>query len=258
MKKRVFIVLLVALALTIGSVLVGWATVPPPVANQQLGIDDGVFNNLATADCKACHEDTTPPIDTSYIANRHHLLAGQTIPPGSVVPVPDVNKDGNPDITYGCGNCHPDDPATPYIDFKIILNCLECHVQDAGVGSVHHIAAGGPAQSGVCTECHGDVVDDMGDGHNMPLYGKSLVTPKASGGLGPPNPIFTAVTRGACDYCHATGQRFGTCSLSGDPCSLPLMGADCSPAGQSCNVNPVGAHDPGNPGTDGATLTKVY
>jgi len=54
------------------------AVVPPPPANQDLGIFDGIFNNLTEAECRACHDDPNHPCSTSNV-DRHHLYYGQEI-----------------------------------------------------------------------------------------------------------------------------------------------------------------------------------
>jgi hypothetical protein len=57
---------------------------------------------------------------------------------------------------------------------------------------------------GDCTPCHGTLVDDIGDGHQIPVYAPSLVTPKPIGGDGGPlNSRGNGA--GACDYCHDSG-----------------------------------------------------
>ena len=55
------------------------ANVPAPPANQLLGIDDGIFNNLDEADCRVCHDDPAITGPTSNV-DRHHNLYGQPIP----------------------------------------------------------------------------------------------------------------------------------------------------------------------------------
>jgi hypothetical protein len=57
------------------------------------------------------------------------------------------------------------------------------------------------ASSGNCVACHGDIVDNMDDGHYIPSYPKSLVTPTADDGQGLPLNSRGAGA-GACDYCH--------------------------------------------------------
>jgi hypothetical protein len=309
------------MVLTIGFAMVSSADIPPPPVNQNLGIDDGVFNNLVEADCRFCHENADSPVNVEgrcsetgtvcfvdddctggtdvcvdvLIKDRHHILAltPENIPGASLIfngscvndptlacqsdadcvsvggvceaplafppysPVdPDRDNNAVKDTIYGCENCHPDDPATPIIDFIITRDCLECHVQIAGVGSVHHISATSPANDNRCFVCHGDLVNlspgycsegggitqgrcsvtattdclvdadcpageicvatltntcttdadcpggsnTCGDGHVIPTYDPSLVTPRPSNGFGPDNSYGNG--RGACDFCH--------------------------------------------------------
>jgi hypothetical protein len=241
-------------------------SVGPPPVNQNIGIDDGVFNNLVENDCRFCHEGDDPNINVEgrcsetgtlcfvdadctggtdvcvdvTIVDRHHILAltPENIPPTSLIfvgtcsvsgdfcradaecpsgetcdipraPVEtDRDNDGVNDTIYGCENCHPDDPATPVIEFTVTRDCLECHLQVAGEGSVHHLTATangddspiGDPNVGDCTPCHGTLVDDTGDGHVIPTYAPSLVTPRRSQGLGPDNSYGDG--RGACNFCH--------------------------------------------------------
>jgi hypothetical protein len=288
MSKKTVTLIVAVVALTLGFAMVSYANVPPPPVNQTAGIDDGIFNNLVADDCRFCHDLGNGPVDgvcsvsgtacsvdqndpqstcpngetclPILAKNRHHLLVDGLIVEGSLLnntdtmPPPnwtiDADNNGIDDTNYACENCHPDDPNTPIIEFPITRNCLVCHVQQPGVGSVHHIAESSPAQDQICTVCHGDLVDDTGDGHEIPEYDASLITPKTSQGNGPANPNFLVVNRGACDYCHATGNascvapdetRYGVC----------ITDADCNP-GDPC------VHDPEMPGTDDASGAMVY
>ena len=257
----------------------GWADIPAPPANQQMGIDDGIFNTFVEAECRLCHDDPDA-VDPTPNVTRHHLLYGNPIPQGecsvnrnaclsdadcdpnicsaspvescgvdsdcddfalgetcgevcigeTVVPNLDADKDGTPDINYGCLSCHEQDTSGGIITFLVERDCLECHVQIPGEASVHHLTAkargidsplGDPAV-GDCTPCHGTLVDDIGDGHVIPTYDPSLVTPSPSGGNGLPLNSEDNGS-GACNYCHSSG--------TGDP-----------------NI----------PGTDTATGTLVY
>ena len=188
----------------------GWADVPPPPANQIIGLTDGVFNNLDEAECRICHDDPDIAGDPDNVT-RHHLLYDQPIPPNSVVPVPDADGDGVPDTTYGCLNCHPEDSSGGVIEFIVIRDCLDCHIQIPGEASVHHLtdAAQGklpPGEDqgtlgvGDCVICHGSLVKDIGSA-TIPTYEPSLVTPATSGGEGAPDNIY-GNGAGACDYCH--------------------------------------------------------
>ncbi len=148
----------------------GWADVPPPPVNQTLGMPDVGFSNMAEADCRVCH--------SSGLVDEHHEEYGKTVDTsGSVtVPYPDTDGDGNDDTEYSCLSCHGD-------SFAVERDCLVCHTGD----SPHHDG------STDCQSCHGSIVDNAGDGHYIPTYAPSLVTPSPSGGPG------------ACDECHTAG-----------------------------------------------------
>ncbi len=162
----------------------------PPV-RQSIGIFDGDFSNLQEADCRLCHESSVDP--TSNV-DRHHLLYGQLIPEGSIVPDPDADNDSVPDVNYGCLNCHEQDTSGDIITFIVVRDCLECHQQ-----TPHHETE--QALAGDCVYCHGDIVDNMDDGHIVRAYEPTLVTPDPSGGGGEPfNNRGNGA--GACNYCH--------------------------------------------------------
>jgi hypothetical protein len=65
--------------------------------------------------------------------------------------------------------------------------------------SPHHQTA--EAQARHCKVCHGSVVSDYDDGHYIPTYTPSLVTPKRSDGDGLPL-NGNGNGAGACNYCH--------------------------------------------------------
>jgi hypothetical protein len=127
----------------------------------------------------------------------------------TVAPVIDADQDGINDTHYGCLNCHEYADVGGIITFLVERDCLQCHIQVPGEGSVHHLTptAQGPAPIGDpavgdCTPCHGTIVDDIGDGHVIPTYSPSLVTPAPSEDPAAP---------GGCNYCHDVG----TDTLSG-------------------------------------------
>ncbi|NIN34079.1 MAG: hypothetical protein GTO60_02790, partial [Gammaproteobacteria bacterium] len=150
----------------------------------------------------------------------------------SVVPYIDSNNDGVNDTLYDCLNCHALvwDPVTMTFQLEAFRDCTLCHIQIPGEGSVHHllsVAQGtdsplGDPDVGDCTPCHGSLVDDIGDGHTIPTYNPSLVTPSPSGGDGLPG----------------NGRFY--CSRSGDAC---VTAADClagtctGGGGEPCNVD---------------------
>lgn len=171
------------------------ADVPPPPVNQNMGIPDGVFNNLVEANCRACHEDTTI-VQPGTIPDRHHLLVGTTIPDPTAAPA------GVPGESYECLSCHQLvwDDATSSYNFISFRDCLGCHEQLAGEASVHHLTA--KAQQNDCKACHGPI-DNPDDGHYIPSYAPSLVTPNTGTGTG-------SNGEGGCAFCHDAGVDSAT------------------------------------------------
>ncbi len=172
---------------------------------------------LSDADCDAgiC-SDTSPESSCSADNDCPYAGLGETCGEvcigETVVPNLDADGDGTDDTAYGCLSCHEQSNEAGVINFLVERDCLQCHVQIAGEGSVHHLTPlaqgldspiGDPAV-GDCTPCHGTLVDDIGDGHTIPYYAPSMVTPKPSGGDGLPlNSRGNGA--GACDYCHDSG-----------------------------------------------------
>jgi hypothetical protein len=123
----------------------------PPVF-QTIGMLDTEAHLLTEADCRVCHNSGVP--------DRHHVLYDQGVAGSSVAPYPEYN---NGDL-YTCMSCHGD-------AFALVRDCLQCH----NTGSPHHTTQ--DAFDRHCTACHGDLVADFDDGHYIPSYGASLVTP---------------------------------------------------------------------------------
>lgn len=162
-KRILYGLTMLIVVLTIGVAL---AIVPPPPANQDLGIYDTLCVEFAEDDCRACHSSGVP--------DTHHMLV-QT--------------------SYGCTDCHqvmtnPDGST----GVGIIRNCVECHDT-----SPHHETQ--EAVDRHCSYCHGSFVDDYDDGHSIPTYAPSLITPDTS---------YTAIDNttgkkwGGCEACHET------------------------------------------------------
>ena len=257
MKRIALSVIVTLAAMSMLFVGVTRADVPAPPVNQDLGIWDGIFNNMDEDDCRACHDDPDFICSTSNV-DRHHLYYGQELKAGECsvnsntclsddncdpdiceingtscvddidcpdaglgetcgeicrgetsAPILDADGDGVDDTNYGCLNCHGYTEAGGIITFIVERNCLVCHIQVVGEGSVHHltdVAQGrdsplGDPDVGDCTPCHGTLVDDIGDSHLIPFYTPSLVTPVPSGGIGAPLNVY-GNGAGACDYCH--------------------------------------------------------
>ncbi len=127
-----------------------------PPTFQSIGLPDVLPGDMTEAECRVCH--------TSGVPDRHHALEGQPIPQDSLVPYPDADGDGNPDAIYSCLNCH--DP-----NMTVVRDCVVCH----NAGSPHHTNQ--LAVDLQCSACHGSLVEDWGDGHYVPTYPPSLVTP---------------------------------------------------------------------------------
>jgi hypothetical protein len=214
-----FVWLMVAVATTATFVAAAWADVPAPPVNQTLGFKDGTTNTQDASVCAGCH-----PGDQG---NRHHVLYGTALPsaglwyssrdPGAPDPVPYAyapytSRSPNPtsttasppgrDTKFNCFDCHSASFIIPK-NAAGLTNCPSCHQR-----SPHHAALNEPIVNGVptgadhkCTPCHGNFVSDYNDGHYIPSYTPSLVTPRSSRGTGLPlNSRGNGA--GACNYCH--------------------------------------------------------
>jgi hypothetical protein len=139
------------------------AAVPPPPANQEIGLYDTVFTGFTTAECKNidCHGDENIP-------DRHHLL------------IPNEGKQ--------CLDCH----SLTGGEFDPFRDCSDCHLD-----SPHH--ATDDAQNFDCSECHGSFVDDYNDGHVIPTYDKTIITPDSSFKYIDDT---TGLKIGGCEACH--------------------------------------------------------
>ncbi len=169
-----------AAMLFIGLVGLAWALVPPPPANQLLGIYDTTVNNFNETLCRNCH--------TSGLPDRHHILTGP------------------PTFEYGCQDCHP-----TILGGGIIVdrNCIACHNGTGFYGDPQTLA-GKPhhnttqAQTLACEFCHGSVIDNTNDGHYIPTYAPSLVTPDTS---------FKVINQ-------TTGKKWGGCEACHEPSAV--------------------------------------
>ena len=200
MKRRRILYGLTMLIVVL-SISVALALVPPPPANQDLGIYDTLCKEFAEDDCRACHKSGVP--------DTHHLLVGNG--------------------GYGCMDCHKiqTDPEGA-TGVGVIRNCVVCHV-----ASPHHDTQ--KAVDRQCSYCHGSVVDDYDDGHSIPTYSPSLVTPDTSytekDGV-------TGMKFGGCEACHEpdkkavppiysnpdTHHNLGNLSLNCDMCHESVSG----------------------------------
>ncbi len=181
MKKANLLSIVIAGAATLLA-STGWANIPAPPVNQELGMLDTRFSNLEEADCRFCHDAGVP--------DRHHGLYNSVVPSLSIVPYPEFNAPGvvPPQELYTCLSCHSD-------NFILERDCTVCH----NTASPHHQTA--LADAGDCVACHGDLVDNRDDGHYIPDYAPSLVTPTRSDGDADQINAY-GNGAGACNYCH--------------------------------------------------------
>lgn len=135
------------------------AVVPPPPVEQNLGLYDTVFTGFTTDECKECHAGDN--------VDRHHLL------------VLEGKK---------CMDCHGINDG----EIRDFRNCSDCHLS-----SPHHATP--DAQEYRCSECHGSLVDDYNDGHEIPTYPMSLITPDTSYKY---LNSATGLKIGGCEACH--------------------------------------------------------
>jgi len=205
LTTTLMILLLVSLAMAI---------VPPPSANQNLGLYDTVFTGFTTEECKniECHGDENLP-------NRHHLL---------------IANEG-----YNCLDCH----ALTNGAFEAFRNCSDCHSI-----SPHHLTD--DAQNFNCSECHGSFVDDYNDGHVIPTYAKTIITPDSS-----------------YKYIDDSEMKIGGCEACHEPDSTvdPQIGSNSNThhnlsgfTAYNCNLCHSADVESGTPGEGGAVLDIRY
>ncbi len=202
-----------------------FARVPPPPTNQNFGVLDTTMVSYNETLCRGCHNTTSSPIITGGVPTRHHLLVQrQTTNPYT----------GQP---FACTDCHP---STPGSGNGILMNrnCMDCHnitaftQSGARVGNFtrpHHNTTN--AQIRNCKYCHGASVDDYNDGHYIPSYPPSEITPTAM------FTIFNSTSGrlwGGCLACHAE-----------DKSASPPIYFD------GTNVDPVNGRWPSSPITTG-------
>ncbi len=154
------------------TISIALAIVPPPPANQNLGIYDTLYGGFAEGDCRACHSSGVP--------DTHHMLV--------------------PNQGYKCTDCHKLGPEGG-IDSPI-RDCVVCHL-----ASPHHNAE--EALDRHCSHCHGSLVDDYDDGHYIPTYNASLITPDTS----------------YREQNGTTGKKWGGCEACHEANTTPVSGA---------------------------------
>lgn len=153
--RKLYLALAVAIIALVGLAI---AVVPPPPANQMEGIYDTSVVNFNESLCRDCHDSGVP--------DRHHQL----VPGGE----------------WGCMDCHPVVTDGGYSVLRE-RNCVMCHNGTAfyanpaavNISRPHHVNHPDAAARN-CSACHGSYVADYDDGHYVPSYGTSMVTPLAS------------------------------------------------------------------------------
>lgn len=144
----------------------GFASIPPPPVNQDMGVYDTLFANYTENMCRGCH--------TQGVKDYHHLI---------------------PSEKYSCNNCHP----LNQNQITIIRDCKTCHentFNNMNIRRPHHETKF--AQEKHCSLCHGNIVDDFDDGHYIPSYDINFVTPNSK------YKIISTIGQklGGCETCH--------------------------------------------------------
>lgn len=148
-----------------------FALAPPPV-DQKMGVYDTLFANLSESKCRNCH--------TAGVPDRHHILASTG--------------------EYSCTNCHPVTTINGSQQITMVRNCMQCHdtvFNGMTIRRPHHETL--DAQERHCSNCHGNLVDDYDDGHYIPTYNISMITPDTK------YKVINSSTGkkwGGCESCH--------------------------------------------------------
>ena len=187
--------------------ILGFAAIPPPPVNQNFGVYDTVMMSYNETLCRGCHTTSGTFFNGSFystggVPTRHHTLV-QT---GAINP--------NTNVPFACTDCHPSIPGQGN-GILLDRNCLECHNATAFWGNSlgahvgnftrpHHNTTF--AQIRNCKFCHGASVDDYNDGHYVPPYPESEITPSAL------YKAFNATSGrvwGGCLACHGASSSSG-------------------------------------------------
>lgn len=181
-KKTVFGAIL-TMALTFGVTTALMADVPPPPVNQTIGFPDTKFD-INTRDCSVCH-------GSGSNVDRHHNLITTVVPSASC-----IRQAGLPaNLVNGC-HVMVSDGSGGFV-FQDFRTCTNCHGLQP-----HHTSARAMAEN--CAACHKSVIDNPGDGHFIPTYAISSVTPLPGGKtviVPGSNPPVNAIVQG-CEACH--------------------------------------------------------
>ncbi len=207
-----------------------WANIPPPPVNQNLGMPDGVMNDMTFHTCLGCHGDPASapaPVNIGYLPDRHHLRVDTPIEQYTASPFPEDSPDG----THKCITCHKvdwiTDPSRPlggYFKFALeptepaFRDCMSCHEQKTGIASVHHLTK--KAQEAQCPLCHGSLVNFPYGDHYIPDYRASMITPWPGDNyddltgpsilFDPPIADYNNRRTGNCEHCHFSGTDIAT------------------------------------------------
>jgi IPT/TIG domain len=169
MMNTRFIMSIIALLLLAAGM--AFALIPHTPVNQDMGTFDTLSSKLTEATCRRCHASGVP--------DTHHNLEAK----------------------YQCMNCHPV-ITNPDLSQAITMvrDCMQCHnaaFNNLNIRKPHHETQN--AQDGHCSSCHGNIVDDYDDGHYIPIYNISLVTPATK--YREINST-TGKKSGGCESCH--------------------------------------------------------
>lgn len=181
MKKNILATVLFSGFLALGAAVAVMAAVPPPPVNQILGFPDTTQQFTTKQGClqaSPCHQSDAVAVEF------HHAL---TLAPRQL----SCYGDPTAPIVTGCHELVRD-PVTGAFVFVEFRDCLRCHTSQP-----HHVGARAAAQN--CQGCHGSMIDNPLDGHFIPTYAKSNVTPETkwdgNSALNPQN-------YGGCAACH--------------------------------------------------------
>lgn len=188
MKRNYHILLYYVIPTMVFITLIGlaFAVAPPPV-DQRMGVYDTLFANLTEFKCRNCHTSGGTVYDPATITKsmdtvptRHHLLVASG--------------------RYACTNCHPVVTINGSQSVTMVRDCIQCHdtiFNNITIRRPHHETQ--DAQDRHCSRCHGNLVDDYDDGHYVPPYNVSEVTPDTK---------FKVINQssgkkwGGCEACH--------------------------------------------------------
>lgn len=178
MLQKFFTTALMTIVIITGTAFVATADVPPPPVNQVLGLFDATVDftqpDIDREFCQQCHVGSQ--------VERHHAL---------VTP------------TFGCFECHNLSNGS----FDEFRECTACHQS-----SPHHTTV--EAQERHCSACHGSFVADYDDGHYIPDYAATSVTPLPGGMDLDPDPNVERFA-GGCKACHMEDAAQGIASNAG-------------------------------------------